>query len=204
MDADPRAARSRAGPTAPGAARWTSARACRTRWRSAQRHVRELRPLPLRREPRALRDQPDGDARRRREHPDHGELRALLRTTAPPTAAIPSFQGGPAETDVRTFFGDPSQSWSDAPINVGTAALEHDLSPTVQVRNRLLFGDYNKMYQNVFPGAVDSTGTLGEHVGLQQPERPRQPVQPDRAHLACRSPAAWVTRCWPAWSWAGR
>ena len=30
----------------------------------------------------------------------------------------------------------------------------------VQVRTRLLFGDYNKMYQNVFPGAVDSTGTL--------------------------------------------
>ena len=73
---------------------------------------------------------------------------------------VPSFQGGPVETDVRTFFGDPAQSWSDASINVGTAALEHDLSPMVQVRTRLLFGDYNKMYQNVFPGAVDSTGTL--------------------------------------------
>ena len=73
---------------------------------------------------------------------------------------VPSFQGGPVETDIRTFFGDPAQSWSDASINVGTAALEHDLSPMVQVRTRLLFGDYNKMYQNVFPGAVDSTGTL--------------------------------------------
>ena len=73
---------------------------------------------------------------------------------------VPSFEGGPVETDVRTFFGDPAQSWSDASINVGTAALEHDLSPMVQVRSRLLFGDYNKMYQNVFPGAVDSTGTL--------------------------------------------
>jgi catecholate siderophore receptor len=73
---------------------------------------------------------------------------------------VPSFEGGPVETDVRTFFGDPAQSWSDASINVGSAALEHDLSPMVQVRTRLLFGDYNKMYQNVFPGAVDSTGTL--------------------------------------------
>ncbi|HTG50111.1 MAG TPA: TonB-dependent siderophore receptor, partial [Gemmatimonadales bacterium] len=73
---------------------------------------------------------------------------------------VPSFEGGPVETDVRTFFGDPAQSWSDASVNVGTAALEHDLSPMVQVRTRLLFGDYNKMYQNVFPGAVDSTGTL--------------------------------------------
>ena len=43
-----------------------------------QRHVRELRPLPLRCEPGALRDQPHGDGGRGREHPDHGELRALL------------------------------------------------------------------------------------------------------------------------------
>jgi catecholate siderophore receptor len=72
---------------------------------------------------------------------------------------IPSFQGGPVDTDIRLFFGDPAQSWSDATINVGTAALEHQLSSTVQLRTRLLVGDYNKFYQNVFPGAVDSTGS---------------------------------------------
>jgi catecholate siderophore receptor len=73
---------------------------------------------------------------------------------------IPSFAGRPAETDIRTFFGDPSQSWSDALINVGSAMVEHELSPTLQLRSRVLVGDYNKMYQNVFPGSVDSTGTL--------------------------------------------
>jgi catecholate siderophore receptor len=73
---------------------------------------------------------------------------------------IPSFAGRPAQTDIRTFFGDPSQSWSDALINVGTAMVEHELSPTLQLRSRVLFGDYDKMYQNVFPGSVDSTGTL--------------------------------------------
>ena len=78
---------------------------------------------------------------------------------------IPSFEGGPVDTDPRLFFGDPVQSWSDASINVGTAALEHELSSTVQFRTRLLFGDYNKMYQNVFPGAVDSTGTTVELSG---------------------------------------
>ncbi len=71
---------------------------------------------------------------------------------------IPSFQGHPAEADARTFFGDPSQSWSDARINVGTALIEHDLAAALQVRNRTVYGDYNKMYQNVFPGSVDSTG----------------------------------------------
>ncbi len=73
---------------------------------------------------------------------------------------IPSFQGRPAVTDARTFFGDPSQSWSDARINVGAALVEHDLGPELQLRNRIVYGDYNKMYQNVLPGSVDSTGAL--------------------------------------------
>ncbi|HUQ15722.1 MAG TPA: TonB-dependent siderophore receptor [Gemmatimonadales bacterium] len=73
---------------------------------------------------------------------------------------IPSFQGQPAGADARTFFGDPSQSWSDARINVGTALIEHDVTPTLQLRNRTLYGDYDKMYQNVYPGSVDSTGAL--------------------------------------------
>jgi catecholate siderophore receptor len=73
---------------------------------------------------------------------------------------IPSFQGQPAATDARTFFGDPSQSWSDARINVGTALVEHDLTPALQLRNRTVYGDYDKMYQNVFPGSVDPTGAL--------------------------------------------
>lgn len=73
---------------------------------------------------------------------------------------VPSFRGRPAETDARTFFGDPSQSWSDARNNVGTALIEHELGPALQLRNRSLLGDYDKMYQNVYPGSVDSTGTL--------------------------------------------
>ena len=73
---------------------------------------------------------------------------------------IPSFQGQPAEIDARTFFGDPSLSWSDADIDVGTALLEHDVTPGLQLRNRTVYGDYDKMYQNVFPGSVDPTGAL--------------------------------------------
>jgi catecholate siderophore receptor len=71
---------------------------------------------------------------------------------------IPSFRGRPADTDVRTFFGDPRRSWSDARINVGTAVIEHEASAALQLRNRTLYGDYDKFYQNVFPGSVDPTG----------------------------------------------
>ena len=73
---------------------------------------------------------------------------------------IPSFQGRPVAIDIRTFVGDPDRSWSDAVINVGTAMVEHELSPALQLRSRLLVGDYDKTYQNIFPGSVDPTGTL--------------------------------------------
>ncbi len=73
---------------------------------------------------------------------------------------IPSFQGHPAAIDARTFFGDPTQSWSDATITVGTGLIEHDITPALRLRNRVVYGDYDKMYQNVFPGSVDPTGAL--------------------------------------------
>ena len=72
---------------------------------------------------------------------------------------IPSFQGRPVAIDIRTFVGDPDRSWSDAVINVGSAMVEHELSPALQIRSRLLVGDYDKTYQNIFPGSVDPTGT---------------------------------------------
>ncbi|MGH7525124.1 MAG: TonB-dependent siderophore receptor [Gemmatimonadales bacterium] len=71
---------------------------------------------------------------------------------------IPSFQGHPADADARTFFGDPGLSWADARVDVGTVAVEHGIGPDLQIRNRTLYGAYDKFYQNVFPGAVDSTG----------------------------------------------
>jgi len=72
---------------------------------------------------------------------------------------ISSFNGHPVETDPGTFFGDPSQSQADATVNVASALLEHRFGSRVTLRNRTSFGDYDKFYQNVFPGAVDAAGT---------------------------------------------
>ena len=72
---------------------------------------------------------------------------------------IPSFQGRPVETDSSTFFGDPDQSTSDATVHLLSAGLEHQFGPRVTLRNRLSYGDYDKFYQNVFPGAVNAAGT---------------------------------------------
>jgi catecholate siderophore receptor len=72
---------------------------------------------------------------------------------------IPSFGGAPLDVATpRTFFGDPSLSHADAVVNIGTASIEHTTGGSVTIRNRSMFADYHKIYQNVFPGTVNDLG----------------------------------------------
>jgi catecholate siderophore receptor len=74
---------------------------------------------------------------------------------------IPSLAGRPLATDPSTFFGDPDLSTTRATVNQAAVALEHDFSDHVVLRNRTMYADYDKFYQNVFPGAVNAgTGTV--------------------------------------------
>ena len=73
---------------------------------------------------------------------------------------IPSFGGRPFEVDSSTFFGDPEKSSTGASVNLATAVLDYAFSDSMTLRNRTLFGDYDKFYQNVFPGAIDSAATM--------------------------------------------
>ena len=73
----------------------------------------------------------------------------------------------------------------------------------VTLRNRLSYGDYDKFYQNVFPGAVNAGGHDGRHLRLQQRHDPPESVQPDRpdrlgADRAVRPHAARRHRVRPA------
>lgn len=57
------------------------------------------------------------------------------------------------------FFGDAANSptWTNTDaIDVG---LEHIFSDTFSIRNRTRYADYEKFYQNVFPGAVNAAET---------------------------------------------
>jgi catecholate siderophore receptor len=76
-----------------------------------------------------------------------------LKDTRVADRGLPSFQGRPADVDVSTFFGDPDKSAVRAHVNLGSAAIEHQAG-RVTVRNRTLFGDYDRSYQNFVPGAV--------------------------------------------------
>ena len=72
---------------------------------------------------------------------------------------ISSFQGRPVATDRSTFFGDPDLSTSDVTANVVVGVLDHRFGPRASIRSRASYGDYDKFYQNVFPGAVNAAGT---------------------------------------------
>jgi len=66
---------------------------------------------------------------------------------------IPSFNGFPADLDISTYFGNPNNSWARASVNLGWIALEHQAG-ALNIRNRTMFGDYDRGYQNYVPGAV--------------------------------------------------
>ena len=73
---------------------------------------------------------------------------------------VSSFQGRPLDVDPRTFFGDPARSPTNATVNAFTARLEHDFAGGAHLTNRFRWADYDKYYQNVFPGATSGGGTL--------------------------------------------
>jgi catecholate siderophore receptor len=81
---------------------------------------------------------------------------------------VPSEAGEPVRGFTRTFFGDPYDSYARVNANVVTLAVEHDFGNGLTLRNRTLFGDYKKFYQNIFAGSavLPATATLPERVKL--------------------------------------
>ncbi|HEX8469020.1 MAG TPA: TonB-dependent siderophore receptor [Allosphingosinicella sp.] len=72
---------------------------------------------------------------------------------------VPAFLGRPLRGFDRVFFGDPERSFARVDAHVASLAVEHRFSDAVTLRNRTSFGDYDKFYQNIFPGAVSAAGT---------------------------------------------
>lgn len=76
-----------------------------------------------------------------------------LRDTRVADRGITSFQGRPADVATSTFYGNPADSHVRAGVDLGSAAIEHR-SGRVTLRNRTLYGSYDRFYQNYVPGAV--------------------------------------------------
>lgn len=82
---------------------------------------------------------------------------------------VSSYLGRPLDTDPGQFFGDPAQSPTEATVKIANLLVEHRFSDTALLRNRTRYGDYDKFYQNVFPGAVNTTTVEGNPPGTIVP-----------------------------------
>lgn len=71
---------------------------------------------------------------------------------------VPSYQGLPVRTGVATFFGDPDINYARARVNAADATITHEFHSGIRISNHARFTSYAKRYQNVYPGAVDSSG----------------------------------------------
>jgi catecholate siderophore receptor len=66
----------------------------------------------------------------------------------------------PYNTAPSTFFGNPNLNYALVDANIATAVIEHDFDNGLKVKNQSRYADYNKFYQNIFPGgAVNPAGT---------------------------------------------
>ncbi|WP_047537470.1 TonB-dependent receptor [Methylotenera versatilis] len=72
---------------------------------------------------------------------------------------VSSFQGRPLDTKRSQFFGDASNSPTNTEVKAFNASIEHAFNDTISIRNKTRYADYDKFYQNVFPGAVNAVGT---------------------------------------------
>jgi catecholate siderophore receptor len=71
---------------------------------------------------------------------------------------VPSLGGRPLRGYDSIFFGDPEDSFAEANVNIASFAIEHRFTDALTLRNRTHYADYDKEYQNVFPGAISANG----------------------------------------------
>ena len=69
------------------------------------------------------------------------------------------FTGAVAPLDTRRgeFFGDPDHSPTFTDTDAANLYVSHDFGGGVTLRNRTRYADYDKFYQNIFPGLVNAT-----------------------------------------------
>jgi catecholate siderophore receptor len=62
--------------------------------------------------------------------------------------------------DLSTFFGSPSLNTAIATVQTGMAIVDHDFGNGLTMRNGTILADYQKFYQNVYPGNGPLSGAV--------------------------------------------
>ena len=60
--------------------------------------------------------------------------------------------------DLTTFFGSPFYNYAHVEVQTGMAVIEHDFGGGLTAKNSSLYADYNRGYQNVYPGGTGGPG----------------------------------------------
>jgi catecholate siderophore receptor len=63
--------------------------------------------------------------------------------------------------DLTKFFGSPFFNYAHVDVQTGMAVIDHDFGNGLTVRNGSYYADYNRGYQNVFPGGTGAPAALG-------------------------------------------
>ncbi|HZH08627.1 MAG TPA: TonB-dependent siderophore receptor, partial [Lautropia sp.] len=74
---------------------------------------------------------------------------------------VPSLAGRPLTGFRDAFFGDPNINRSAFDAHILKGRAEHQLTDSLSVTSKLLYGDYDKAYQNVFPATAVTTAANG-------------------------------------------
>ena len=70
---------------------------------------------------------------------------------------VASQNGKPFPVEDSVFFGDPAQSPTDTELNISNMVIDHQFGNGLVLRNRTLFGSYDKFYQNLYASSAVAT-----------------------------------------------
>lgn len=66
----------------------------------------------------------------------------------------------PYDTSASAFVGNPSLSYALADVDIGSAVVDHDFENGLSIRNATQVANYDKFYQNIFPGGGANSGAV--------------------------------------------
>ena len=88
---------------------------------------------------------------------DHRTVDRGIPSQIRPGNAFPRF---PYDTSPSTFFGNPNLNYALADVDIATAVVEHDFENGFTIKNASQYANYDKFYQNIYPGGGANAGAV--------------------------------------------
>ena len=104
---------------------------------------------------------------------------------------IPSQFGRPYQTDPSTFFGNPNLNHALVDAHIATAVINHDTDAGLNIRNSTRYANYDKFYQNIFPGGAVNTAGTSVNLTAYNNETDRQNIF-NQTDLTYKLDAGWT------------